>query len=114
VVPAKNEEVLRILDLVCEQEADGLEALLAAVHVITQEEVIWLWREATIFKETEQVIVLTMNIPTNLDGGLKLKKNGLADENFTGLGAKILDLVLRQVDLLAGAAPTNYYLERRG
>lgn len=37
MVASQEEEVLRIPDLVGEQEADGLEALLPAVHVVTQE-----------------------------------------------------------------------------
>ena len=35
VVTPKDEEVLRVLDLVCQQEADGLEALFSSVHIIT-------------------------------------------------------------------------------
>lgn len=34
VVPPQDEEVLGVLDLVGQQQADGLEALLAAVHVV--------------------------------------------------------------------------------
>jgi len=40
VVTTENEKVLGVLDLVGEEEADGLKALLAAVHVITKEEII--------------------------------------------------------------------------
>jgi hypothetical protein len=35
VIAAQNEEVLRVLDLVGEQKADGLERLLSAVDVVT-------------------------------------------------------------------------------
>jgi len=35
VVAAQNEEVLGVLDLVGEQEADGLQRLLAAVDVVS-------------------------------------------------------------------------------
>lgn len=41
---------------------------------------------------------------TNLDGGLKLKEDGLRDEDLTSLGAQITDLSLEQLDLLAGPA----------
>jgi hypothetical protein len=37
MVAAEDEEVLGILDLVGQEEADGLERLLAAVHVVAKE-----------------------------------------------------------------------------
>jgi len=40
VVAAEDEEVFGVLDLVREQETDGLERLLAAVDVVTKEEVV--------------------------------------------------------------------------
>ena len=66
VVTAENEEVLRVLDLVCQQKADGLERLLATVDVVTEEEVVGLGREAAVFEETEKVVVLAVNITADL------------------------------------------------
>ncbi len=37
VVASKQEEVLRVLDLISEQQADGLERLLSPVDVVAQE-----------------------------------------------------------------------------
>jgi hypothetical protein len=37
VVAAEDEEVLGVLDLVCEKQADGLERLLASVDVVAKE-----------------------------------------------------------------------------
>lgn len=37
MIASEKEEVLRILDFVSEQKANGLQGLLAAIHVITQE-----------------------------------------------------------------------------
>ena len=62
MVPAKDEEVLRVLDLVRKEEANGLEGLLPAVHVITQEEVVRLGREAAVLEQSEQVVVLAVDI----------------------------------------------------
>jgi len=42
-----------------------------------------------------------------LDRRLKLKENGLRDENFTGFGAKVADLSLEKLNLLAGTAAAN-------
>lgn len=95
VVTAEDEEVLRVFDLVRQQEADSLEGLLATVDVVTEEEVVGLGWETTIFEEAEKVVVLAVNITADLifqlvsfrcnmnsktaylDGGFKLKKDRL-------------------------------------
>jgi hypothetical protein len=68
VVTSEEEKVLWIFDLVGEKQADSFEALLAAVHIISKEEVVGIRWEPTIFKQSQQVIILTMYIATNLDG----------------------------------------------
>lgn len=62
VVAPQNEEVLWVLDFVGEQETDGLQGLLATVDVVSEEEVVGFWREAAVLKESEQVVVLAMDI----------------------------------------------------
>lgn len=52
VVSPEDEEVLRVLDLVCEEEADGFERLLAPIDIIAEEEVVCFRRESTVFKES--------------------------------------------------------------
>jgi hypothetical protein len=66
VVAAQDEEVLGILDLVGEQQADGLERLLAAIYVVAEEEVVGLGREAAVLEEAEEVIILPVDIAANL------------------------------------------------
>ena len=67
MVAAQDEEVLRVLDLVGQQEADGLERLLATVDVVTKEEVVGLRREATVLEEAEKVVVLAVDVTTDLE-----------------------------------------------
>ena len=62
MVSPEQEEVLRVLDLVGEQEADGLQGLLPAVDVVAQEEVVGLGREAAVLKQAEQVGVLAVDV----------------------------------------------------
>lgn len=62
MVTSKDEKVLRVLDLVSQEQADRLEGLLASVNVIAKEEVIRLRRESTVFKKTQEVIVLAVNV----------------------------------------------------
>jgi hypothetical protein len=66
VVAAQDEEVLGVLDLVRQQKADGLERLLATVDVVAEEEVVGLRREATVFEETEKIVVLAVDITADL------------------------------------------------
>jgi hypothetical protein len=67
VVTSQNEEVLGVLDLVGEEQADGLKRLLTSVDVITEEEVVGLRREATVLEESEEIVVLSVDITADLD-----------------------------------------------
>ena len=67
MVAAQDEEVFGVLDLVCQQKADGLEGLLATVDVVTEEEVVGLRWEATVLEETEEVVVLAVNVTADLE-----------------------------------------------
>mmetsp|Transcript_11461 Transcript_11461/g.20687 ORF Transcript_11461/g.20687 Transcript_11461/m.20687 type:complete len:342 (+) Transcript_11461:1304-2329(+) len=71
VIPTKDEEVLRILDFEGQYKADGFQRLFATVNVVTQEQIVGLWRETAILKQPEEIIVLTMNITTDFDGCFK-------------------------------------------
>jgi hypothetical protein len=53
VVAAQDEEVLGIFDLVCEEQAYGLERLLASIDVVAEEEVVRFGRESAIFKQAQ-------------------------------------------------------------
>ena len=68
VVTTENEEVLRVLDLVCEEQADSLQRLLATIDVVTEEEVVGLGGKAAIFEEPQQVVVLAVDISADLKG----------------------------------------------
>jgi hypothetical protein len=107
VVATEDEEVLGVLDLVCQQQADGLEGLLATVDVVAEEEVVGLGGEAAVLEESQQVVVLAVDVAADLDGSFELEQNGLRNEDFTGLGAEVADLRLEELDLLAGAAASD-------
>lgn len=134
VVTTENEEVLGVFDLVSQKEADGLKRLLATVDVVTQEQVVGLGREATVFEKTQKIVVLAVDITADLiisatglvsakdrrddpistgtnegwrfylDGCLQFQQYGLGDEDFPSLGAKITNLRLQKLNLLARPA----------
>ena len=110
VVSTQDEEVFRILDLVCQEQTDGLEGLLSSIYVITEEEVVCLWRKPTIFEQAEEIVVLAMNITADLEGEIEsgsalqqnpskcqwqtyldrcfqFKQDWLRNEDFASLGA---------------------------
>jgi hypothetical protein len=66
VVAAQDEEVFGILDLVGQEQADGLKRLLASIYVVTEEEVIRFGREAAVLKQAQEVIVLAVDVAANL------------------------------------------------
>lgn len=82
VVATQDEEVLWILDLVRQEKADGLERLLATVDVVTKEQVVCLWGETAVFEQTQEVIVLTVDVAADLNRSLELEQDGLRDEDL--------------------------------
>ena len=50
------------LDLVREEQANGLQRLLATVDIVAEEEVVRVRREAAVLKKAEQVKVLAVKI----------------------------------------------------
>ncbi len=62
VISSQQKEVLGILDLVAEQQANCFDRLLSTVDVVTQEQVVGLRREATVLEDSQQVVVLAVNI----------------------------------------------------
>jgi hypothetical protein len=62
VVAAEDEEVFRVFDLVCQQQADGFERLLPAVDIVAKKEVVCFRGETTILEQPEEIIVLPVDI----------------------------------------------------
>ena len=85
VVTSQDEEVLGVLDLVCQQEADSLERLLASIDVITEEEVVGLGGKASIFEKTQQIVVLTVDITTDLIRQAPIVSNASWKCSFSGI-----------------------------
>lgn len=62
MIPSQDEEVFRVFDLVRKKETDCFKGLFTSVYVVTEKEVICFWREAAIFEESEEVVVLTVDV----------------------------------------------------
>ena len=94
VIAAKDEEVFGIHDFVGQQEADGLQGLLAPVDVVPQKQVVGLRGESAVLEQPEEVGVLAVDVAADLDGGLELEQHGLAEEDRPGPLAQVADLGL--------------------
>jgi len=79
VVSTQNEEVLRVLDLVGEKQANGLKGLLATVDIITEEKIVGLRRESAVFEKTQEIIVLTVDITTDLRSAQPVRRASRAE-----------------------------------
>jgi predicted transcriptional regulator len=62
VVAAEDEEVFGVLDLVREQEANSLERLLAAVNIVSKEQVVGLGRLSKVKARTGQCVHLAESL----------------------------------------------------
>lgn len=67
VIAAQNEEVLGVLDLVGKEQTDRLERLLATIDVVAQEKIVGFRRESTVFEETQEVVVLAVDVTADLE-----------------------------------------------
>ena len=63
MVSTQEEEVLWVLDLVSKEKAYRFERLLASVNIVTKEQVIALRRKSTILEQSQEIIVLPVNVP---------------------------------------------------
>lgn len=81
MIASQEKEVLRVLNLVCQQKAYGFQRLLASVHVVAQEQVVAFWRKAAVFEQTQQIVVLAMDVTCkwekSTENGGKNGKSGL-------------------------------------
>lgn len=114
VVSSQQEEVLWVLDLVSKQQADGLNVVFSSINVISKEKVVGIRRKLSVLKQSEQIVVLAMDIAlgeayltTNFQWGLKFKQNRLLGEDLSGLATQGHDFHLCQVDKFAGLGASD-------
>lgn len=82
VVASQQEEVFWVLDLVSHHQTDHFQILLAAVHIVSEEQVVTLGRKVSDFKNPEKVDILAVNITRYDKGRVQLDQVWLADENL--------------------------------
>ena len=66
MVPTQDEEIFWVLDLVRKKQANCFKGLLAPVDIVSEEEVVCFGRKSSVFEKAEEVVILAMNITTDL------------------------------------------------
>lgn len=92
VVTAQQEEVLGVPQLVAKQKEQSLKGLLATIDVVTEEEVITVWREAAHFEHADEICVLSVDVANDLHWRCKFEQCGLGEEDLTCCVADGCDL----------------------
>ena len=133
MVPSENEEILRVFDLVREEQAYGFQRLLPSVYVVSEEEIVGLGWKSSVFEEAEEVVVLTVYISANLfrlyhaqhplsqgttkpgfevgdredayrDRSLEFQQYRLRDEDLTCFRSQVTNFCFQELYLLARSA----------
>jgi len=107
VVSAEQEEILGILDLVSEKEADGLERLLTPVHVVPEEEVVGFRGEPAVLEQTKEVRELTVDVAADFERRFEFQENWLLQKDFPGLEAEPSNFSLGHLDSFARPRTSN-------
>lgn len=67
-------------------------------------------REATILKQPQQVVVLSVDVATDFDGRVQLQQRRLREEDLPRLQTQLLDLLFKKVHLPAWTLTTDLRL----
>jgi len=98
VISSQGEKIVRVFCFVGKHQCDGLEALLAPIHIVTQKHVIARRWKLAVLEESEKVVVLAVHISTDLQRRLKLNEGTLPQEHLAGCLAKALQLPVTHRD----------------
>ena len=69
------------------------------VNIVPQEEEIAVWRIADLVKVSQKVFILSVYVTTYHNRCTELQHHRLREEELTGLGTQLPDLILRNVNL---------------
>lgn len=69
MISSKDMHFAGVLNFKRKQQADALNALSSSVNIVAQEEVGTIRRHPSILKESQEVIILAMDVPTNFERG---------------------------------------------
>ena len=80
MVSSEDIDLFRVFDFKGKEETDGLYSLSSAIDIVSEEEIVGLWWEPSVFEQSEHVVVLSMDVSADLDGGGDFDEHGLFHE----------------------------------
>jgi hypothetical protein len=83
VVASEDVYLVGVLDLEGEEQTDGLDALPASIHVVSQEEVAVFGGHAAVLEHSQHVVVLPVDVPAHLQRGLQLEQHWFVEHDFS-------------------------------
>lgn len=125
MIAAQQEEVLRIFDFVRQQQADGLQRLLAPVDVVAEEQIVGARRKAAVLEQPQQIGVLAVDVAcartiqnkflmmikveltANDQRRFQLQQDRLLQEDLAGFDAQATHLRFGHLHRLAGSVSTH-------
>lgn len=107
MVSTKQKEVLGIFDFVRQQQAYGLQRLLAPIHIVAQKQIVGARRKAAILEQTQQVRVLAVDVTADNQGRFEFQQDRLLEENLTRFDAETADFRLGHLHGFAGTTSAN-------
>lgn len=107
VISAQQKEVLRVLDLVRQQQTYRLQGLLPSVNVIAQEQIVRLGRKTAVLEQPQKIGVLAVYVAADLKRRFQLQQDRLLQENLPGLETEAANLGLRHDDRLARSTSSD-------
>lgn len=81
MIASKDANFVGVLNFEGKEEANGFNALPSAINIVPHKQVGGFGWKASVLEEPKHVIVLSVDVATDLDGGINLNKHGLFHEN---------------------------------
>ena len=82
MVSSKDSKSILKADLESDEKSDSLDGVIAAIDVVTHEEVVGVGRLTTNLKQFSQVVELTVNVTTDRDWGTDLLDVRFVNKDF--------------------------------
>mmetsp|Transcript_10748 Transcript_10748/g.29644 ORF Transcript_10748/g.29644 Transcript_10748/m.29644 type:complete len:324 (-) Transcript_10748:259-1230(-) len=107
VIAANQKDAVGVPYFVTDQHGDGFDAVITAIDIVPQKEVIGIGNFPANGKDFHQIVPLSMNISHNGHGCRHGLDIGFAEQHFAGQRAKVLDFGIGQRSSIVQFAQPN-------
>ncbi len=68
------------------EQANGFDALPSSINVVTKEKIAALWRHTSVLKQSQHVVVLSVDVPAYFDRCVEFEQHGFREEDVFDYG----------------------------